>query len=597
MANPYSFQYQTVLKHYRSWKKQLDQKNYSLSLKIAILGGSTTAQLADLMAVFLMSQGIKPVFYESDYNQYEEDILFDNPKLKDFAPDLLYFHTSVRNIRYWPAMTDTKASAEEKLALQFQHHKRIWEKTAAAYGCTVIQNNWELPPYRLLGNLDQSDWRGHTRFVRELNQRLADYAQQTAHFFVQDLHTLASTIGLKHWHDEKLWYAYKYAMGMEGLVEIAANLSIMILALYGKSKKCLVLDLDNTLWGGTIGDDGLDHIELGPETPSGEAHSALQRYVKELGQRGVVLAVCSKNEPHIAKEGFTHPSSVLSLSDFANFTANWQAKSDNLQAMATTLQLGLDSFVFFDDNPAERQIVAQQLPLVSVPDIGSDVAYYVSQLSRSGYFEPALLSADDLQRARFYQEKAKREEQSAAFASYEEFLLSLKMKAEIKPFAPLHWERLTQLINKTNQFNLTTRRYTFAEVEALSQRSDYVTLYGRLADQFGDNGLVTALIGRQEANTLLLELWIMSCRVLKRSLEQALFDELVALCQKRQIETICGVYRPTAKNAMVASLYASLGFIPAGEGLDGETLWQFTIPDVYEKQNQWIEVNHETRNP
>jgi FkbH-like protein len=369
-------------------------------------------------------------------------------------------------------------------------------------------------------------------------------------------------------------------------------------AVYGRTKKCLVLDLDNTLWGGVIGDDGLQNLILGRDHPVGEGYWNFQRYVKNLRQRGILLAVCSKNELENAQEGFTHPDSILKLDDFSAFKANWNPKSENIREIAAELNIGLDSLVFVDDNPAERALVAAQVPEVAVPDVGSDVSFYAEALEREGYFETNRIVQDDLERAAFYQGNAERAALESTFQNYGEFLASLAMEAEIGPFLPVYLERITQLINKSNQYNLTTKRYTSAEVEAVSRDGNAITLYGRLRDKFGDNGLVSVIIASVHGDKAEIDLWLMSCRVLKRDMEIAMFDALAEECQARGVRTITGVYIPSKKNGMVADHYEKLGFsrvAGAEEDPAQRTIWQYEIPRGYCRQAQYI--NRTTEKP
>lgn len=376
----------------------------------------------------------------------------------------------------------------------------------------------------------------------------------------------------------------------EAIPLLAHNLSRVMGALCGKSRKCLIVDLDNTLWGGVIGDDGVENIQLGKETAVAEAFTSFQEYVKSLKERGVTLAICSKNNLSGAREGLSHPDSILDLKDFAAVKVNWDPKHLNIAAIAHELKLGLDSFVFVDDNPVERALVKAQLPEVAVPGMPDDIAFYKATLDKAAYFEPVVISPDDINRSAYYAGNARREELKAEFESYESFLLSLQMKAEIAAFKPLYIDRITQLTNKTNQFNLTTKRYTHAEIEAVSKDDQHITLYSRLTDKFGDNGLVSALIGRIREDTVDLELWLMSCRVLNRTLEHAMFDALVERCVARGVRTIRGYYYHTAKNDMVAQHYGKLGFKKSTASENGDSVWQLDLAGVSKRLNDFIEV-------
>jgi FkbH-like protein len=439
--------------------------------------------------------------------------------------------------------------------------------------------------------MEASSSAGQQRFVSELNGLFAREAETRRRLYIQDVHGLSSRIGLRHWFEWKRYFSYKIHVTVEASVELARSLNALVRAMYGKSRKVLVLDLDNTLWGGVIGDDGVEKIEIGRETPVAEAYTAFQEYCLSLRQRGVLLAVCSKNTESIAKTGFEHPSSVLKLEHFSSFKANWDPKHENILEIARELNLGVDSFVFVDDNPAEREIVRAQVPSVAVPEVGDDVTAYIQVLEQGRYFEPASLSDEDLARAAQYAGNAQRSAEEKTYANYGEYLQSLEMEAEIDAFRPVYMERIAQLTNKTNQFNVTTRRYTLAEIEAAAKNPDNITLYGRLRDKFGDNGLISVVLGHREGKHLHVDLWLMSCRVLKRDMEQAMLDELVLRAQKAGVETIYGYYLPTAKNGMVADLFSRLGFAPSVvesvEPAPGATAWQLSIKN-YSPQNRYI---------
>jgi FkbH-like protein len=363
----------------------------------------------------------------------------------------------------------------------------------------------------------------------------------------------------------------------------------IIKAVYGKTKKCLVLDLDNTLWGGLVGDDGVENIVLGRDHPMGEAYLDFQRYVKGLKQRGIILAVCSKNDVENARAGLSHPDSILKLDDFSAFKANWNPKPANIREIAAELNIGLDSIVFVDDNPAERSLVAGQLPEVATPEVGSDVSRFAEILETEHYFDVNKVVRDDLDRAGYYSSNVQRSAYQTGFDDYAEFLASLEMTAEIAPFSAVYIERITQLVNKTNQFNLTTRRHTSAEIEAIARDPMLVTLYGRLADRFGDNGLVSVLIGRIANQTIEMDTWLMSCRVLNREMELAMFDTLVELCQAKGIRRIVGFYIPSKKNGMVADHYGKLGFSRGEEDADGRTSWHYDVPEDYSAKSRHID--------
>jgi FkbH-like protein len=570
-----------VLLKRQALKKELLKQANLVPTRIAILGGSTTTEVMSMLELFLLAQGIQPTFYESGYNRYSEEVLFENPDLWNFKPDIVFIHTTWHNVSQFPGLLEAESEVEKRLHAEMARFESLWQKIHEKLGAVIIQNNFDLPQLRPLGNLEASEPYCRVNFLLRLNAGFAAYARSHTRFLINDIHFLSAQVGVAAWHDHNYWYNFHMAVSPTATVVLAQNVAAIVKSVYGKTKKCLILDLDNTLWGGVIGDDGVQNLMLGRDHPVGEAFLDFQRYVKDLKQRGVLLAVCSKNNAEIAKEGFSHPDSVLKLEDFSVFKANWDPKPDNIHATAAELNIGLDSMVFVDDNPAERALVAGQLPEVAVPDIGSDVSRFAEILEHERYFEVPRVVQDDLSRSNYYTSNAERSAHQADFRDYGEFLASLEMTAEIGPFLPVYLERITQLINKTNQFNLTTRRYTSAEVEAISRDPGFVTLYGRLADKFGDNGLVSVLIGRVCQETIELDLWLMSCRVLKREMELAMFDALVEECLARGIRKILGIYIPSKKNGMVAEHYPSLGFTRV-DGTSGDRqLWQYQVPQAY----------------
>jgi FkbH-like protein len=545
-------------------------------------------EVKNMLELFLLAQGIQPTFYESGYNRYAEDVLFANPDLWKFKPDIVFIHTTWRNLSESPELLEDTAFTEERVGRELTRFSALWERIHAELGAIIIQNNFDLPRLRPLGNLDAVQSFGRASFVLRLNAEFATYARTHSRFLINDILYLSAEVGLNTWSDYSYWYNFHMALSPAATVALARNVAGIVKSIYGRSKKCLVLDLDNTLWGGVIGDDGVQNLVLGKDHAVGEAFLDFQHYVKSLQRRGILIAVCSKNDLENAKQGFSHPDSVLKLEDFSAFKANWDPKPENLHAIATELNIGLDSMVFVDDNPAERLLVEEQLPEIAVPDVGSDVSLFAEVLERERYFEVDKIVSDDLNRSAFYSSNTQRSTVQSGFTSYGEFLASLDMSAEVGPFSPVYLERITQLINKTNQFNLTTRRYTSAEVEAISRNPGFITLCGRLADRFGDNGLVSVIIGRVSGDSLEIDTWLMSCRVLKREFETAMFDVLVEQCQARGIRKIVGVYLPSKKNSMVADHYASLGFERAADTSEGAGWWHFDVLPAYSPRSQYI---------
>ena len=572
-------------------RELLARENFSyVEKKIAILGGSTVDDIKNILEIFLLHAGIKPTFYQSEYNKFYEDAVFGNAELDNFQPDVIIIFTSFVNLNNLPDITDNADSVQEKLIAEYNRYLQIWESLTKKFSAVIIQNNFDLPFSAALGNFDAAATYGTIPFVEELNRLFANYAQSHGNFFIHDLHGLSARIGLEKWHNRFQYHAYKFAMNYEVMPKVALNLSKIIRAVFGKNKKCLVLDLDNTLWGGVIGDDGLENLQIGHETPAAEAFTEFQKYVLKLKRRGVILAVCSKNDEDVAKSGFTHPDSVLKFEDFAAFYANWQPKNENIAAIAAELNIGIDSLVFIDDNPAERQIVRDTLPEVAVPEVdAADIFSYIHAIEGAGYFEPLTISDDDLKRNDTYRENKQRQNLAASVSNYDDFLISLNMHAEIASFKPIYFDRIAQLTNKTNQFNLTTRRFTRAEIEQIAADSRYITLYGRLEDKFGDNGLISVIIGEKRNDEVHVNLWLMSCRVLKRGMEFAMLDELVKRCG--DCKKIIGYYFPTKKNKMVENFYSDFGFTLIEKNSSGTT-WELPIEN-YVPKNKFIKVGGE----
>ncbi len=587
----YPFDPEWILKKKKALKRELLQNTQQtfLEKKIAILGGSTTRDIRDILELFLLNYGIRPCFYESEYNQYYADGMFPNPALEEFHPDILYIHTSNRNIEQYPSLEDDRTLVTQKLQAEYERFRALWEHLHAVYGCPVIQNNFEPPLYRLLGNRDASDHRGRWNYIQRLNQMFYEYADTHQDFYIHDICYEAADYGLERWSDPFYWNMYKYAMCVPAIPYTAFQLARIIKSIFGRNKKVLNLDLDNTLWGGVIGDDGPENIEIGQETSLGQTYAEFQDYLKQHKKLGVLLSVNSKNNEETALSGLERADSVLKREDFVAFRANWEPKSHNLYATAEELKLLPESFVFVDDNPAEREIVRQEVPGAAVPEI-TKVEEYIRVLDRSGFFEVTNFSEDDLKRNEMYLANEQRNRMQKNFSDYGDYLRSLEMKARIGAFDPAYFSRIAQLTNKSNQFNLTTHRYSQSEIEQIAADPQYLTLCGRLEDKFGDNGVVSIVIGRKEKDVLHIELWLMSCRVLKRGMEYAMMDTLVKQCRDYGIRQIYGYFYPTAKNAMVKDFYALQGFEKLEEDVDENAKWSFRIPEQYTLKNQVITV-------
>lgn len=585
----YPFDSAYLMKKKKSLRKALlSDGSARIQKKIAVLGGSTTGDITAMLELFLLDFGIEPIFYESEYNAYWQDAMFGNEELDRFAPDIIFIHTSNRNITEKLDITMSKEQVDEALTRQTEHFTVMWDKLREKFGCVIVQNNFEQPLYRLLGNRDAYDCHGMTNFISRLNGNFYDYAASHSDFYINDIGYLSASYGLEKWSAPLYWYMYKYALCTDAIPYLSYSVACIIKSVYGKNKKAFALDLDNTLWGGIVGDDGVENLALGEETPVAQAYREFQLYIKKQMQLGVMLTVCSKNDDENAIAGLKHPDGWLNPDDFVNIKANWEPKDRNISAIASELGILPESFVFVDDNPAERAIVSAQIGGIAVPEIGS-VEDYIRVIDRSGFFEVTSLSKDDLKRNEMYIANAQRAKQQASFENYGDYLLSLEMEALIRDFEPVYLQRITQLTNKSNQFNVTTKRYTQAQMQEVFESDKYIRLFGRLIDKFGDNGVVSVVIGEKKEMQLHIDLWLMSCRVLKRDMELAMLDRLVEECKAAGMTEIIGYYYPTAKNKMVKELFGSFGFDKLSEDESGNTVWKLGVGS-YESKCRFIKI-------
>ncbi len=581
----YPFDSHFILKNRKKIKKELlSQNSEKITKKIAVLGGSTTADIVAILDLFLLDNGIMAEFYQSEYNKYWEGAVFENKELSDFSPDLIYIHTTSKNLSYYEFnMSYSKDDYDTILDKQYEHFKTMWKKLKESYNCPIIQNNFEMPHYRILGNRDSWDFHGRVNFISRLNMQLYEYAQSNESFFINDINYISACYGLEKWFDPKYWYMYKYAVSPEAIPDFAYNLCNIIKSVFGKNKKALALDLDNTLWGGIIGEDSVSGIDIGHENAIAESYYDFQCYIKEQAQTGIMLTICSKNNEETALEGLMHPDGVLKPDDFISIKANWEQKDKNIISSAEEIGILPESFVFVDDNPAEREIVNAQLD-IPTPEITAP-ENYIRILNKSGFFEITSFSNDDLSRNDMYKANAKRKQSISQFENYEDYLKNLDMTAVIEEFNTDVFQRISTLTLKSNQFNLTTKRYLKEEIKVFAESDDVITLYAKLSDKFGDNGIVSAVIGKINNDELHIDLWIMSCRVLKRNLEFAILDTLIDKCRKRNITKVYGYYYSTKKNSMVSKLYEQFGFNLISTNENNDSIWLLETKDYSYKNN------------
>jgi FkbH-like protein len=547
-------------------------------VRLAILGGPTTMQLRQLLEVILASEGISAVIYEAEFGQFRQEILMPGSGLDSFKPDIVFLATGFRDIARLPGIATNEAEAAQMADEEISDWTRLWEYANTNWKATILINNFEIPHSSVLGHFAVRHPGSREHYLERLNRLLAERAP--SYVVVHDLRSLANEIGTKQWFDPRFYYEFKMPCNAECLVPYAYSVVSLIRAILGRSKKVLVLDLDNTLWGGVIGDLGPGGIRLGQGSGEGEAFLAFQSYARDLKERGILLAVCSKNDDDKAREPFEKRSDmVLKLSDISCFVANWQNKAQNLRDIAERLELKTDSFVFVDDNPAERAIVRRFAPEIAVPDMPEDPAGYISALAIHRYFETVSFTREDSSRTQYYTANARRKELAANASDIESFLTSLTMRMKVEPIHELNIERATQLVNKSNQFNLTTRRYTVAQMRDIADSPQWRTLTFSLRDSFGDNGLISVLLMKKQSDILLIDTWVMSCRVLQRGVEAFTCNEVIETARQENCHQIKGVYIPTAKNGMVKDHYQGLGFEP--DGIDNDhTFWSLRMENA-----------------
>ncbi|HWB20585.1 MAG TPA: HAD-IIIC family phosphatase [Phycisphaerales bacterium] len=525
--------------------------------KLAVLGSYTTKQLMPMLRLAALREGILLETMEGEYGQYQQELLNPSSELFSFQPQFIMLAVNHRDAGL-PAFSRTP---DEDVTRAVEHWKMLWDR-ASSSGARIIQHNFALPVETAMGHLSSRLSGTRHAMLQKLNTALGEAAGNRVS--IVDCERIASHIGKSRWFDDKYWHIAKQAVALEALPSLARHSVAVLAADLGLSKKCLVLDLDNTMWGGIIGEDGLAGIRLGQGNPDGEAFMAFQDYVLELKAKGVILAVCSKNNDADAREVFLkHPDMRIKLEDLAMFVANWKTKVENIRTIATTLNIGLDSLVFADDNAAEREIIRQMLPEVEVLTLPKDPAGYVRTLSNYLMFETSAFTSEDAEKTQQYRAKAQIAELEAASGSIEDFYRSLKMTAVVQPFDELHLPRIVQLIGKTNQFNLTTRRHTTESIRAIMADKNCAHFWLKLKDRFADHGLVSLIIGKRDpkqSDVMEIDTWLMSCRVIGRTVEAELLSHLTRAAQKMGCTKIRGVYIPTAKNGMVKDIYSQFGF-------------------------------------
>jgi HAD-superfamily phosphatase, subfamily IIIC/FkbH-like domain len=561
-------------------KKNLKQDFSSCRpVRVALLGDSATQFLCQAVRGAGYEAGLDLQIFESDYNQIDYQVFNASSALYQYNPEVvIIFQSTQKLLNKYDKLGDaelTNGFADAHL----EHVQEMINQLNSRLSSRIIYYNFPEIDDAVFGSYANKVFGSFLFQLRRLNCKLMELAMKEPNLYIADLSTIQNTIGRERFFHPSVYINTDMVLSIDALPWVAYRTTDIIGALYGNSKKCLILDLDNTLWGGVIGDDGMENIQIG-NLGIGKAFTEFQYWIKKLKNRGIILAVCSKNTEEVAKEPFEkHPDMVLRLGDIAVFMANWDNKPDNIRTIQSILNIGFDSMVFLDDNPFERNMVRENIPGIAVPELPEDPAEYLPFLYSQNLFETVTYTNLDSDRTKQYQTEAERVVQKFKFTNENEYLQSLGMEAEVTPFNAYNIPRVAQLIQRSNQFNLRTIRYSEAEVSALSQSNDHYTWAYSLRDKYGDNGLIAGVILKKEnPDTLFIDTWLMSCRVLKRGMEDFIVNHLVGAAREKHFKALKGEYLPTAKNGLVKDLLGNSGFTYR----DG--YWYLDVTDYQNKE-------------
>lgn len=554
------------MKTFQELKKNCkrDMSGFSKA-KLAVLGDCATQLLAQAIRGYAAEVSLDLEVFDADYDQIDAQIMDEGSELYAFAPDYVLIQMCSEKLfeAFCASPLEARAQFAQRTMEHIEHNWQLAERSGKVRA--LLQFDFVVLDDDVFGSYGNKTDTSFWYQLHKLNTLMMEASMRHKNVFVLSLSAVQARLGRSEFCDDKLYYSAKMPLSFQALPYAAKLVTDMIQALRGKIKKCVVLDLDNTLWGGVIGDDGMSGIQIG-ELGSGHAFTDLQLWLRELKNRGVILAVCSKNNEDTAKEPFEkHPEMVLRLSDISMFVANWDDKASNIRYIQQTLNIGMDSMVFLDDNPFERNMVRTLIPEITVPELPEDPAQYLSYLQSLDLFETASFSEEDKSRTEQYQAEIGRVTLQKQFESIDDYLISLEMKAQTRPFDEFHYPRIAQLTQRSNQFNLRTVRYTEDEVKRVAADDRYITLYFTLRDKFGEHGLISVVILEKRDKELFVDTWLMSCRVLKRGMEEFIVNKMIETAKANGYETVLGEYLKTAKNAMVADIYEKLGFERASD--------------------------------
>ena len=559
-------------------KKEIDAKE----IKLAVMGNCATQFFSTSVCGYAKLRGLNLKVLDTDYNQIDAQLLDASSEVYAFEPDniLIWLATD----KLYEDFLDMPLGMRSKFAdMTMEKLTHYWDLVVKNCGARILQPNFTEIDDKALGQYSAKVDVSFVFQIRKLNYLLEEAMANRKNIYPVDFLSVQIRNGQKSFYDAPLYYNAKMTISLDVLPEVAKAVTDVLSAMEGKIKKCVVMDLDNTLWGGVIGDDGLGGIQIG-ELGKGHAYWNLQRWLKQLKECGIILAVCSKNNEDTAKEPFEkHEEMVLRLSDISVFVANWNDKASNIRLIRETLNIGMDSMVFIDDNPFERNLVKEMIPEIEVPDLPEDPALYLEYLQEQNYFDTVSFTGESADRTKQYQAEYERRQLQMSFESIDDYLKSLEMVGEAKPFEPVRYARIAQLTQRSNQFNLRTVRYTEDEIERIANDEKYITLYYTLKDKFGDHGLVSVVIMEKVSETeVFVDTWLMSCRVLKRGMEEFIVNGMIRAAKEHGFKTVRAEYLPTPKNSMVKDIYKTMGFTELGDG-------KYTVDtDAYKEMPNYI---------
>ena len=570
-------------------RRQVDADGVFTRFKLGLIGSGTLSLIAAAIPGSGLRHFVLIEVVEADYGRALEQAMDPTSPIRSAGLDSALLAFDYRDLRLSVAASDADA-ANAQIEDAFSYIKAVAENLRPTLTGPILIQTLVPPVEPLFGSLDAAEASSPYAMVQALNRKIVQWVSESDVVLV-DAARFGAMVGTARWLDAVHWHSAKLPVAPQLVPLLSDLIARTVAALRGKTRKCLILDLDNTLWGGVIGDDGLDGIAIGQGSAEGEAFLSVQRAALDLRARGIVIAVSSKNDEAVAWRPFSeHPDMLLRKEHISVFQANWQDKASNIRHIAQSLNIGIDSLVFLDDNPFERELIRRELPFVAVPELTDDPAQYATILALAGYFDAIAISLEDRKRAEYYQANAERTSMLASSTDLEGYLRSLDMVCTIRPFDAIGRARVAQLINKSNQFNLTTRRCTEAEVADMENAADKFTMQVRLADKFGDNGMISVVSFDKRASQWSNDLWLMSCRVLGRRVEEAVLAHVAAAALAEGVAKLVGTYLPTAKNQMVAGLYERLGFTLVESRPDGATVWELAL-DSYASRDLPMKID------